>query len=57
MNNKINGWIPFISFSDLVLCILAHCHGLMGHLNRAETLLMLFVKSVLFLLPIEVGTV
>ncbi len=41
--NKItDGWIPFSCFSlrVLLLCMLAHCHGLLGHLNRSEPSLM-----------------
>ncbi len=34
----------------LVLCMLALSHGLLGHLDRTEPLLMLLVKTVLFLL-------
>ncbi len=50
---KMNdGWIPFscFSFDALALCMLAHCHGLLGHLNRTEPLLIFLVTPVLFLL-------
>lgn len=38
VNNQMNGsWIPFscfISVSNLLLCILADCHDLLGHLKN-----------------------
>lgn len=37
------------SFRVLVLLKLAHCHDLVRHLNRMETLVVLLVTPVLFL--------
>lgn len=53
VNNQINsGWILFSCFSlrVLVSVMLAHSHGLLGHLNRAEPPLMSSIVPLLFLL-------
>lgn len=39
-----------ISFRVLVLCMLTHCHTLLGNLNRTEPLVMLLVTPLFFLL-------
>lgn len=52
VNDKFhNSWIPFncFRFRILILCILAHCHSLYGHLYRSEQSLMLLVTPVLSL--------
>lgn len=50
INNKsmmVEFPLPCLCFGVPVLCMLAHCHNLFGHLNRAEPLLMLLVTHVL----------
>ncbi len=44
----------FSCFRVLVLCMLAHCHGLLGHLNRTEPSLLLLGTLVIFLLCVAV---
>lgn len=60
VNNKTNdGWITFIciDFRVLVFCFLAHCHSLLGHLNRTEPSLMLLSTPMLFLLwQVQIST-
>lgn len=36
-----------VGHEEDVLCLLAHCRGLLGHVNRTESLLMLLIPSVL----------
>ena len=55
VNNKINdGWIPFSCFDFIVHAgSLSHCHGLLGHLNRTEPLLMLLVTPAFLLWQVK----
>lgn len=51
VSNKTNdGWTPCgcFGFKVMVLCMLAHCHSLQGHLNRTKPSLILLVFFLLW---------